>query len=463
MQVFLYSIEVLFFVTIYISSYFWNWVFQLSLYGCVITLYFIIQLITSRVNHHRYATIMNTEPASTSTILLVVGHRENPDYWRACLTSIVDLDAGSVSAVYIVVDGINEEDKPMYDAAMEFFRDRVTPFTVSIDAVPKRGKRGVMAFGFQKIRYDRFDQCSGIDVVVTDSDTILATDSVTRLRECLRSDPRNGCATGSLYIFNKANSLLARIIEARYIYAFQVERACASYFGCMACCSGPLSIYRLDVLNDNLLQRFVSQRFLGIPCEPGDDRHLTNLVMAEGFYSRQTSLSTATTEAPEVLFRYILQQLRWNRSFYRELKWQIQSMPKQSIMLHFMSIYELTFPWFVLSWALSVVFYHRSVPLLLKSLVISLVTMLVRSGLLSALLFTNLIYYAFLYYILYFTVLLPLKVFAFATVVNNTWVTPSRDKRFSCLPSCSWDARLAIVVIIGWNITVGYGLIRLWW
>lgn len=450
-----YVLESLLFIGLYIASYFIQWWYQLSFYGIVMFVYLVLQLTTARQNQRSMDRIM-VRPDS-HVILLIVGHRENPDYWMQCLQSSIRLHPDTpLVAIYVVVDGDEVDDKPMYDTAVSFFQEHHQTCPVDISIVSKRGKRGVMAYGFQKMRYDLYGRdLSAYNVVVTDSDTILDPYSLLRLNECLESDPRNGCATGQLFIFNKT-TVLTRMIDARYAYAFNIERACASYFGCMGCCSGPLSIYRLSALNEVLLQRFVSQHLCGMKCEPGDDRHLTNLVMAEGYRSRQTHLAIAGTEAPEVIFRYILQQLRWNRSFYRELKWQIKCMPVQSLMLHFMSIYELMFPFFMVMWCINLFFFEHSLLLLLRSFVFSVCVLCIRTIILTFMLRKNYILYGCLYYVLYFIVLLPLKVFAVVTVANNSWVTPSRSQHFRCIPSCSWDAQLAMVLIVVWNLmTVG--------
>jgi cellulose synthase/poly-beta-1,6-N-acetylglucosamine synthase-like glycosyltransferase len=460
----IYGIELFSFIALYASSYYYDWHYQISLYGIIMLGYFCTQQISSYLNLRNYKRIANSPTPLASLkdrfiVLLIVGHRENPIYWKKCLQSVADLECDQLKSVYIVVDGNEEEDKIMYDTAKEFFdENNLYNVKVNIQMVYKRGKRGVMCHGFQKIRHDYFDiPDTIIDVAVTDSDTILEPSSLVRLQECLHSDPRNGCATGSLYVFN-TDYILTRVINARYAYAFNIERACASYFGCMSCCSGPLSMYRLDVLDETILQRFVTQSILGVKCEPGDDRHLTNLVMAKGYLSRQTQLSTAGTEAPEYLFRYILQQMRWNRSFYRELRWQIQSIPSHHFILHFISIYELTFPWFVLTWSCFVLFKRASLELLLDSFAYSVLIMLVRTIFISLSLKQNMLLYGILYYIMYFTMLLPLKIFSLFTVLNNTWVTPSRHQMFKCLPSCSLDAKLAILFIAAWNVVVAYGI-----
>lgn len=456
----IYLLELCLFFGLYMVPFYMDWQFQLSMYGITMVLYFIVQNVFSYRNVEKYKTLQSDPPNHDAhMVLLVVGHRENPDYWRGCLQSIHDLEPG-VHAVYIVVDGTQEEDKVMHQAAIDFMKECPPPMPVKTFMVSKRGKRGAMSFGFQQIRYDLFSETEyQVDVVVTDSDTVLEPDSLRRLQECLRSDPKNGCATGSLYVFN-TQTLLPRIINARYSYAFDIERSCASYFGCMSCCSGPLSIYRLEVLDDQTLQRFVTQKICGVRCEPGDDRHLTNLVLAKGYRARQTPLSRAGTEAPETLFRYILQQLRWNRSFYRELYWQIQSIPKQSLFLHFMSIYELTFPWLVLGWTLFVLFLQQSQMLLWKSIVLSFGMMVVKAVVLTIRLQQNILFYQALYYFIYFSQLLPLKMFALVTVLNSSWVTPSRNRVFRCMPSCSWDARLAVVFILLWNIAIVVGIVQ---
>lgn len=446
------------FIALYTLSFYFQYVTQIGMYGLVMLLFLVVQVVSSRLNRRRYQSLSGVE--TQKMILLVVGHRENPDYWERCLNSVLCLDKGTpLEAVYVVVDGTEEEDTKMHDQAVDFFKTKHAPFRLDICMVYKRGKRGVMAYGFEKIKYDYYGVPENqIDVVVTDSDTILEKTSLIKLQECLRSDPRNGCATGSLYVFN-TSSLLCRIINMRYKYAFDYERSCASYYGCMSCCSGPLSIYRLSVLDNLLLQKFVDQSILGVKCEPGDDRHLTNLVMAKGFLSRQTEFSIAGTEAPESLFRYVLQQLRWNRSFYRELKWQIKCIPVQSCMLLFISIYELLFPWFVAFFVIYSLFLSTREKIVERSFLLSFVTMLFKSIVLSICSRKNFVIYSAFYYFMYFSILLPLKVFAFFTILNNSWVTPSRNRVFSCLPSCSWDARLAVFSIFSWNIVIVSGLL----
>lgn len=478
----LYGVGFAIMIGLYQQSFRWMQGTQYSFYGLTVMLYFLIQLFASYLNRRRYESIAKHVEDTTITndgvrlVLMVVGHRENPVYWEQCLQSITNLHpATPLVAVYVIIDGQDdEEDYAMYDQATDFFAthsfrgregdaiEGAQECQVYISIISKRGKRGVMKYGFEKIRLDTSSSdLLRTDVVVTDSDTVLDSQSLLRLYECLHSDDRNGCATGTLSIFN-LNHYLPHLIDTRYAYAFNIERACASYFGCMTCCSGPLSIYRLSIVSESLLQRFVSQRLCGVVCEPGDDRHLTNLIMMEGYRSRQTHLAQASTEAPERLFRYMLQQLRWNRSFYRELAWQIQCIPTQSWMLHFISLYELLFPFFVTTWLVMVFGWYQSLDALLRGFVITVIILIVRSILLAFRMSRIRVLIDLpVYFLLYFVMLLPLKLYATVTVLNNSWVTPSRNHLFLWYRNCSWDVIVCILWIALWNLGLSCGIVWL--
>jgi hyaluronan synthase len=84
------------------------------------------------------------------------------------------------------------------------------------------------------------------------------------------------------------------------------------------CCAGPFSAYRRAAL-DEVLPRYLGQRFCGRRRVFGDDLKLTNLVLGAGYDSVFEPAAMAATDVPTTLRRFVRQQLRWNRSFYREL------------------------------------------------------------------------------------------------------------------------------------------------
>ncbi len=69
----------------------------------------------------------------------------------------------------------------------------------------------------------------------------------------------------------------------------------------------------------------------------GDDRHLTNLVLQEGHAVRFDKNAIAYTHVPTTIRNYIKQQIRWNKSFYRELLWTLKNVPTA----HFYMVYDM--------------------------------------------------------------------------------------------------------------------------
>ena len=93
-----------------------------------------------------------------------------------------------------------------------------------------------------------------------------------------------------MQILNKYDSWISFLSSVRYWMAFNVERACQSYFGCVQCISGPLGMYRNSLLQQ-FLEDWYHQKFLGSKCSFGDDRHLTNRVLSLGYRTKYTTRS----------------------------------------------------------------------------------------------------------------------------------------------------------------------------
>jgi cellulose synthase/poly-beta-1,6-N-acetylglucosamine synthase-like glycosyltransferase len=209
-------------------------------YGAFIFLYFVTQvglLFTNRSMVERAAhRVGGVAGPARHVSLLIVGYREDVTYWTKCLENAVAQDYPSFSIV-VSVDGDDpEEDGYTVDTAQKVLvTDRPTSTgVVIIRANPHGGKRAAMAHGIRCI-LSEFPETHGI--VVTDSDTRLHPKALETLVSVLDVTEDMGCATGSLRVFDKHP--LGRVINARYAYAFDVERAAMSAFGVMNCCSGP--------------------------------------------------------------------------------------------------------------------------------------------------------------------------------------------------------------------------------
>ena len=441
--------------------------------GSLVTAYFVVQLGLAYINYRKTVQItgyqrdtpwmtqplLSTQPEvlewfkknqeEVKTAIMVVGYREDPDYWRSCLESIreyggSDATGGAVRGVYACVDGDSENDHFMTSIFHEVFSGGVGEEDDDLEEVdlhpkiktktvvrefPHTGKRGTMRAGMEWIRSEtekneKYDYDYDY-IVVMDSDSILTPNAMWSLIRFAADDPKNGCATGALHIFNRVN-WITRIIQARYRYAFQVERSAMSAMGCMNCCSGPFSIYRNQNLDEKLLEEFTSQTCCSAPVGPGDDRHLTNLVMMRGHYSRQSPVSIVLTECPLTFSRFLVQQLRWMRSYYREQYYQIQAIPHQSWWLMVVTLYELLFPYLVVLGFFPIL-RTISLSMLLERIYLCLGVVLFR----TAVLFTisggewDMLYNVFMLP-LYFCFLLPMKLYAGLTVGMQGWMTSDR-------------------------------------
>jgi N-acetylglucosaminyltransferase len=174
-------------------------------------------------------------------------------------------------------------------------------------------------------------QGTGELVLTIDSDTVIASDGVRRLVDAFLTSDEVVAATGDVAALNAKVNRLTSIIDLRYDFMFNQERAAQAVHGALLCCSGPFAMYRRNVLqqvwNDYLTQTYRGQR-----CVSGDDLHLTNLVLAadQSCKARYVPVARAWTQVPETLRGFVRQQTRWQRSAYREWRWTLAALRGRS-------------------------------------------------------------------------------------------------------------------------------------
>lgn len=171
-----------------------------------------------------------------------------------------------------------------------------------------RGKREALATGFRK--------ASGEIVVTLDSDSVIDPSALLAIAGPFRK-ARVGAVAGKVKVYNRSQGIIPRMLHVRYILSFDMLRASESGFGTVYCCPGALTAYRTSLVR-NVLQEWVEQKFLGSPCTIGEDRSLTNLILACGYdtvYQRSAAVHTVTPVSYGKLCRMLL---RWDRSYIRE-------------------------------------------------------------------------------------------------------------------------------------------------
>ncbi len=265
-------------------------------------------------------------------------------------------------------------------------------------------------------------------IFTTDSDTLVQDNGLDEMLTLLRSSPTIGGVTADVKIWNRRESLLARLCAARYWFAFNIERACQSLWRCVGCLSGPMSMYRTCDL-ETILGPWNLQTFGGKETTFGDDRHLTNQLLAHGLRTRYTHRTWCDSESPTSFVRWVAQQTRWSKSFFREAFWFPASFAYQSPWMLVETTIQTLYPFILIATAFHFLFDTSSSnnwgP------VIWLATMFgvaLFKSILAVFISWDLWLLLFsLYGFLYFFGLLPSKIWALVTMNRTGWGTSARS------------------------------------
>lgn len=260
----------------------------------------------------------------TPTVAVVMTvYNEDPVLMYRSARSVLSQRYGSGRLQLFIIDDGSKN----IEALNEYY-DELSENGVVVIRQRNAGKRQAQYNTVKRIN-EQYSLLDPAILVTIDSDTILQPEAILRLVQPFK-DKNVGATTGNVMALNYHDNFLTHLINYRYWLAFNLERAAQSLFNNIACCSGPLSAYRWGLFN-KVSKEYIGQRFLGKTCTYGDDRHLTNLVLRERLNTVYVSDAEADTAVPTTIRQYVKQQLRWNKSFYRELLWTPWSVGGQGI------------------------------------------------------------------------------------------------------------------------------------
>lgn len=386
----------------------------LTIYGVLALSHILIQVFLGHLEYkkqtHNNFRVFHENHYQSATVVVPV-YNEEPEILYKSIESIYNQIYKNLEII-IVDDGSKNYKELNKSVYKKFNHGRLRII---------RSKKNIGKRHAQRLA---FDKASGDIIVTVDSDTILRSKTI--LAKIIRrfKNPAIGAVTGDVRVDNAKVNLLTRMIGYRYWTAFHQERAAQSFFNVMMCCSGPFSAYRKNVV-DKVKNRYTSQKFLGKLCTFGDDRHLTNLVLEEGYKAVLDHEATVYTHVPETLPQYIRQQVRWNKSFYREMLWTLRSFHKHHLYLIYELVMQFILP-FLLIFALGAMIYQSifiDTTALWKYIAILISIALLRSmygiyrtkdkG------FSIFVLYGFVHVFL----LLPTRLYALATIGRVKWGT----------------------------------------
>ena len=174
-----------------------------------------------------------------------------------------------------------------------------------------RGKRQALCAGFRI--------ASGQLWVTVDSDSLIEPDALRAIVSPMVQDASIGAVAGSVRVLNKADGLIPRMLDVRYVMTFDFKRAAQSMMdgGSVLCVAGALAAYRRAAVEPHL-ERWLQQTWLGRPARAGEDHAMTNVVLSAGFKVRFQRTAVVHTQSPTT-YRGVAQMfLRWGRSNVRE-------------------------------------------------------------------------------------------------------------------------------------------------
>lgn len=467
-------------------------------YGLLLALHLLVQSFFAFIEHRRMKACTNPCTFTKTIGLTISAYQEDPAYLRECLSSVRALKyPPELLRIIMVIDGNTPEDQYMMDMFNEIFADQdpgcyvwrnnyhtwnptqaqqdVEMATVNVpggdadhspgeDPQRKEVERLIQSRrcvcimqkwgGKREVMYTAFKALgSSVDYVqVCDSDTMLDSLATVELCKVLESNLKYGAVGGDVMILNMKDSLISFMSSLRYWMAFNVERSCQSFFNCVSCISGPLGLYRNDLLQQ-FLESWYNQKFLGSHCTFGDDRHLTNRMLSMGYATKYTARSKCYTETPAQFLRWLNQQTRWTKSYFREWLYNAMWWHKHHLWMTYESIVSGIFPFFVTATIIQLFWTGSAWDILWVLVCIQLIA-LVKAAYACALRQNMVMLFMSLYSVLYMTSLLPAKYFAILTMTKSSWGTSGRRKivgnYMPLLPLSVWT--LILLSGIGYRI-----------
>jgi hyaluronan synthase len=381
-----------------------RFMFGLSVYGGLAISYLMLKLLASSW----YKPFTQKITHNYLTALVMPFYNEDPHVFKECLISILD-QTHRIDEIWVIDDC--SDSLECYQIAQEYLSIKNNVF---IHRNSKNmGKRHAQAWAFRQTK---------ADIIITiDSDTVLENVAVENgLRPF--EDPKVNTVCGNIRGLNNSKNLLTRLIDLRYSNAFMYERTAYSVLDSVICSTGVLSFWRANIIKDNL-EDYISQTFLGVHVNYGDDRRLTNYALRSGKVVIQET-ARARTLVPEHLSQFLRQQIRWNKSFFRESLSALRDLPMTRI-VWWLVLSEITL-WIFFSMALVIALVINPIVggKVLSVYYLAYISLMAYA---RSVRFAKRDFFAFMlapvYGIIHLTLLVPLRGYSLLTLKDSGWGT----------------------------------------
>lgn len=251
------------------------------------------------------------------------------DQIASCVRSVLDSNYRNIE-LFVIDDGSDDGTGEILDRLAD------TDGRLTVLRMPHRsGKKMALVHAAR--------HASGEYFMFTDSDCFLAPDAIGICIGVLVKDPEIGGVSGHARALNPDESFLARVQDVWYDSQFAIAKAAESSFGSVTCVSGPLAAFRREAII-NYLPAWAADEFLGSPFLFATDRQLTAYVLGQRWIGDELKDKHADdplvaheeypamawkvayvrsarvwTNVPTKARSFVRQQVRWKKSFIRNL------------------------------------------------------------------------------------------------------------------------------------------------
>jgi cellulose synthase/poly-beta-1,6-N-acetylglucosamine synthase-like glycosyltransferase len=238
------------------------------------------------MNERRF---INFPVARGRTIAIVPAYNEPQEKLYACVRSLLSQTV-KIDKIVVVDDGSAEPVVPFYAPNVEWVRQS------------NHGKRGAHATALRRFHRDAVQF-----ILTVDSDSTPYPDALEHMLRAM-SRRKVQAVTGWIHVRNYDESLVARAADINIGSSCVLMRASRSMLGALETTSGALSLYRSELIYDNLDDYEVD-------CGTGDDRWLTMRALQRGEVIG-VNQARVETDMPATLSGTFRQRLRWARSWW---------------------------------------------------------------------------------------------------------------------------------------------------
>ncbi len=177
----------------------------------------------------------------------------------------------------------------------------------------------------------------------TDSDSVWESDAIAKMVKIFQYNKNVGAISGHGRALNASKNLLTKMQDSWMEGQFSIRKAFESVFGSVSCVSGPLALFRKEAIF-NFIPAWEGDIFLGQEFKFATDRTMTGFVLGGHIIGKELKKkyqnspfiknqdyplknwdvvycksAKSWTIVPETFSGLIKQQIRWKKSFIRNI------------------------------------------------------------------------------------------------------------------------------------------------